>query len=132
MATIATTIWPRSCRSSYCESPSPRSDTIKGSTQRGNSSIQRRRREPMVAQRGSAGKKMRDKGSAGGATLVEDVFWIKSNSMFLQKPDEFIFKRHLPMMLLLAPDITFHCRIIRRAHTECRIPLLPGKPPAQL
>ena len=60
MATIAIRIWPRSCRFSCCKldhEASLCSDAIpKGAHNAVDSSIQRRRREPMVAQRGSLSK----------------------------------------------------------------------------
>jgi hypothetical protein len=53
--------------------------------------------------------------SAVGATLIKNIFGIKRNPVFPQKPDKFIFKGHSSMMPLLVSDIAFYHRYIRGA-----------------
>ena len=69
--------------------------------------FQRRRRAITVAQAVRPGKTGKSP-EPGGAALIEDIFQIEFNTMFLEKNQKFIFEADLAMMLGLIENISLH------------------------
>lgn len=43
-----------------------------------------------------------------GATLIEDLFEIEFDSVFVEQAEQFILMAHRAMMLFLVEDVSFH------------------------
>ena len=67
-----------------------------------------------------------------GADSLEEIVFVKFDSMFAQEGDELVLERHAFVMLLLTLDVRSHRRYLRLADREGAVPNLPSEPDSKL